>query len=71
MDLFDKTCIVTGASSGLGFEVTKGLARRGADTTLLCRDRARGEAAVLERDLDPVPAAASDPGVLARRGHAS
>jgi NAD(P)-dependent dehydrogenase (short-subunit alcohol dehydrogenase family) len=48
MDLFDKTCIVTGASSGLGFEVTKGLARRGADTTLLCRDRARGEAAVLE-----------------------
>jgi NAD(P)-dependent dehydrogenase (short-subunit alcohol dehydrogenase family) len=48
MDLSDSTCIVTGASSGLGFEVAKGLAHRGADTTLLCRNRTRGEAAVLE-----------------------
>ena len=48
MDLSDKTCIVTGANSGLGFQVAKGLAGRGADTTLLCRSRKRGEAAILK-----------------------
>jgi NAD(P)-dependent dehydrogenase (short-subunit alcohol dehydrogenase family) len=46
MSLSNRTCIVTGASTGLGFHVAKGLAARGADATLLCRSRAKGERAV-------------------------
>jgi len=46
MELSGKYCLVTGASSGLGFEVTKRLAGLGANTTLLCRDRSRGESAI-------------------------
>lgn len=41
-----RTCIVTGASTGLGFHVAKGLAARGADTTLLCRNGEKGKRAV-------------------------
>jgi dehydrogenase/reductase SDR family protein 12 len=41
----EKTCVVTGANSGLGFEVARGLAARAATVHLLCRDAARGEAA--------------------------
>lgn len=48
MSLSNRMCIVTGASSGLGFHVAKGLAARGADTTLLCRSREKGERAVRE-----------------------
>jgi NAD(P)-dependent dehydrogenase (short-subunit alcohol dehydrogenase family) len=48
MNLSDKTCIVTGANSGLGFEVARRLAGRGAKTILLCRTRERGDAAVHE-----------------------
>ncbi|MEZ4381270.1 MAG: SDR family NAD(P)-dependent oxidoreductase [Nannocystaceae bacterium] len=40
-----RTCIVTGANSGIGYEVALGLARAGATTVLLCRDEARGAAA--------------------------
>ena len=47
MDFTDKTCIVTGANTGLGFEVAKRFAAQGAHTTLLCRSRKRGENAVL------------------------
>jgi NAD(P)-dependent dehydrogenase (short-subunit alcohol dehydrogenase family) len=46
MDFVDKACIVTGANTGLGFEVAQRLAARGADTTLLCRSRRKGEEAV-------------------------
>jgi len=35
--------VVTGASGGIGVEIARGLARRGADLVLPCRDRARGE----------------------------
>ncbi|MFC1791305.1 SDR family NAD(P)-dependent oxidoreductase [Gemmatimonadota bacterium] len=48
MDFTGKTCIVTGANTGLGFEVATRLAIRGADITLLCRSRRRGEEAVLK-----------------------
>lgn len=41
----DKTCIVTGANSGLGKATALGLARLGARVVMVCRDRARGEAA--------------------------
>jgi NAD(P)-dependent dehydrogenase (short-subunit alcohol dehydrogenase family) len=38
-------CLVTGANRGIGFEVARGLARRGATVVLLCRDAAKSEAA--------------------------
>ncbi|ATB27515.1 SDR family oxidoreductase [Melittangium boletus] len=41
-----RMCLVTGASQGIGKETAVGLARQGATVVLLCRDRARGEAAV-------------------------
>jgi NAD(P)-dependent dehydrogenase (short-subunit alcohol dehydrogenase family) len=40
-----KTCIVTGASSGIGKETARELARMGARVVMVSRDRARGEAA--------------------------
>jgi len=41
-----KTALVTGASSGLGFEVSAKLASLGAELVLVARDRRRGEEAV-------------------------
>jgi NAD(P)-dependent dehydrogenase (short-subunit alcohol dehydrogenase family) len=35
--------VVTGASSGLGLESAKQLARQGAEVVMICRDRTRGE----------------------------
>jgi NAD(P)-dependent dehydrogenase (short-subunit alcohol dehydrogenase family) len=46
MDLSSRTCIVTGANTGLGFEVARRFAASGADTTLLCRTEERGMEAV-------------------------
>lgn len=40
-----KVCLVTGANSGLGFEVARGLATRGAEVHMLCRSAVRGEEA--------------------------
>lgn len=44
-DMVGKTCLVTGANSGIGFETAKGLAALGADLILVCRDSERGELA--------------------------
>lgn len=41
-----RLCVVTGASSGIGFKVARGLAVSGARVLLVCRDRDRGEAAM-------------------------
>jgi NAD(P)-dependent dehydrogenase (short-subunit alcohol dehydrogenase family) len=38
-----RTCLVTGASSGVGEQTALGLARRGARVVLVCRSRERGE----------------------------
>ncbi|MFO0612040.1 MAG: SDR family NAD(P)-dependent oxidoreductase [Polyangiaceae bacterium] len=47
-DLVDKTMIVTGASSGIGVETVRGLARRGARVIATARSRWRGEDALGE-----------------------
>jgi NAD(P)-dependent dehydrogenase (short-subunit alcohol dehydrogenase family) len=43
-----KTCLVTGATGGIGRATALELARRGATVIAVARDRARGEAAVTE-----------------------
>jgi NAD(P)-dependent dehydrogenase (short-subunit alcohol dehydrogenase family) len=45
-DLTGKTCIVTGASTGIGRETALGLARLGARVLVVCRSPARGRASV-------------------------
>jgi retinol dehydrogenase 12 len=44
-DLTGKTCLITGATSGIGLETAKGLGRLGADLVLVGRDAKRCEAA--------------------------
>ncbi|XP_078432218.1 NAD(P)-binding Rossmann-fold superfamily protein [Wolffia australiana] len=41
-----KNCVVTGANSGIGYATAAGLASRGANVHLVCRNRERGEAAL-------------------------
>jgi NAD(P)-dependent dehydrogenase (short-subunit alcohol dehydrogenase family) len=43
--LEDRTCLVTGATSGIGLETAVGLAREGARVLIVGRDPVRGEAA--------------------------
>ena len=46
--LAGKLAVVTGASSGIGKEIARGLAARGAETILACRNRAKAEAARMD-----------------------
>ena len=55
-DLTGRVVMVTGASSGIGFQTALELARHGARTLLACRDPGRGGYA-LERIVSAVPAA--------------
>ncbi len=43
-----RTCVVTGANSGIGKATAAGLARQSAHVVMVCRDGARGEAAQTE-----------------------
>ncbi len=49
-DLTGKIAIVTGANSGIGFEMARALAGKGATVILACRSRDKGEAAVRKID---------------------
>lgn len=46
IDLHGKLAIVTGANSGIGFEVARALVGLGAHVVLACRSEARGEEAM-------------------------
>ncbi|QHN02072.1 SDR family NAD(P)-dependent oxidoreductase [Granulicella sp. WH15] len=56
-----KRVLITGANSGVGYSAAVELARKGAEVVLACRDRARGEAALvrLRQDADGPDSAAS------------
>jgi len=48
MNLSGKTCLITGANTGLGFAFAKRLATQGVETILLCRNNQKGEDAISE-----------------------
>jgi NAD(P)-dependent dehydrogenase (short-subunit alcohol dehydrogenase family) len=48
VDMSGKTCVVTGANSGIGKETALGLARMGARVVLVCRNPDKGKAALAE-----------------------
>ena len=52
-DQTNRTVVVTGANSGIGFELTSALAGNGASLIMACRDQRRGDAA---RATLPAPA---------------
>jgi len=49
-NLTGKIAIVTGANSGIGYEMARALARKGATVILACRNKDKGEAAVRQID---------------------
>ncbi len=48
VDLSNKVCMVTGATSGIGLVAAKALAEMGAELFLVCRNRDRGERTVAD-----------------------
>ena len=44
----DKTCVITGANSGLGYWTTLALAEKGAKIFMLCRSVDKGEKALAD-----------------------
>lgn len=55
-DLSGQTCLVTGANTGIGLEVSRALASRGARVILACRSLQRGQAA-RDKLMSDLPAA--------------
>ncbi|KAF6149483.1 hypothetical protein GIB67_011384 [Kingdonia uniflora] len=48
VQLNGKNCLVTGANSGIGYATAEGLASRGANVYMVCRNKERGETALSE-----------------------
>ena len=48
MNMQGKVCLVTGSSSGIGKVTARELVRMGATVVMVCRNRAKGEAAQAE-----------------------
>lgn len=48
MNLLGKTCLITGANSGMGLAAAKQFAKLGANVVLVCRDSSKGNAAVMK-----------------------
>lgn len=46
--MMKKTCLVTGANTGIGYAISLGLAKMGATVIMVCRNKPRGEAAMTE-----------------------
>jgi 3-oxoacyl-[acyl-carrier protein] reductase len=61
LELRDKVCVVTGASSGIGLETARRLAAEGAQVLMVARDAERLEAAANEIGADWVGADVTDP----------
>src|SRR4051812_2100272 len=60
LELRDKLCVVTGASSGIGLETARRLAAEGARVLMVARDAERLETAAGELDADWVAADVTD-----------
>src|SRR4051794_41798591 len=60
LDLREKVCVVTGASSGIGLETSRRLAAEGAQVLMVARDAERLETAAGELDADWVAADVTD-----------
>lgn len=60
VDARGRRCLVTGGNSGIGLAAARGLAARGAEVLLLCRDGERGRAAA-----EALRAETGNPGVSA------
>ncbi|HEX2913038.1 MAG TPA: oxidoreductase [Chloroflexia bacterium] len=58
-DLRGKNVVVTGANSGLGFEISLAMSRKGATVIMACRDQVKGQRA-LEEITKAVPQAKLD-----------
>src|SRR3954451_16978271 len=61
LDLRDKVCVVTGASSGISLETSRRGAAEGAQLLMVARDAERLDAAASEIDADWVAADVTDP----------
>lgn len=48
VDMTGKRVLITGANTGIGLETVKGLAERGAEVILACRDQDKAREAILE-----------------------
>ena len=60
-DLRGRHYVITGANQGIGYATAKQLASQNASVHMVCRDRARGEAALakLRAELAPPPGTTS------------
>lgn len=65
-EMAGKTCVITGANSGIGLETARALALIGARIVMVCRDQSKGEAAredilrTLSQNGSPFPPAPAD-----------